>query len=284
MKKLISTIVCLSLIFSICIPAFAASESAETFLMSENDAEINALEKLQSVIEGDSISLLLFDDPAFTQDDLDSHFSNYAEPNSTVTHPATYNSIESTQANVVGIVLDIDNDNPIANASVYIDGEFVVKTGSDGRFQITNLPNGSYDWEVTSDSHQKARFLDYSVDGHSGTNIFTFYVDSCSEITKQQTHQFEVTPHTEDLSFLQNDRLSNSDTTVNTYSMSSKPTVSSVVNVYYEGQTRTINRQRYVYTVLSAELYDYDWYIQRGLTNSQTLHLYICLLYTSRCV
>ena len=109
------------------------------------------------------------------------------------------------QANVVGVVLDIENDNPIANACIYIDGEFIVTTGSDGRFQITNLPNGVYDWKVTSDTHQTAQFLNYSVDDASRTNIFMFYADSDSKIVNQYEHQFETTLHAEDLQLHHND-------------------------------------------------------------------------------
>lgn len=49
---------CLALVFSMCIPVFAAADNSET--------------------PGSDV-ILLSDDPAFTQDDLSSHFKDYAD-------------------------------------------------------------------------------------------------------------------------------------------------------------------------------------------------------------
>lgn len=56
--------------------------------------------------------------------------------------------------------------------------------------------------------------------------------------------------------------------------MSSIPTVSGGVTVYYNGRNKTIDRQTYIYTVLSSELYETSYYLNRGMTYAQIVELY----------
>lgn len=121
--------------------------------------------------------------PAFTQVDLYRDFADYAAPDSTVTLPELSADLDCPTANVVGVVLDALDDTPIPNASIYANDTLLVTSGADGRFQITNLPDGVYDWKITSDAYETARYLNYTVDGLDGANIFTFYLERDREVT-----------------------------------------------------------------------------------------------------
>ena len=57
-------------------------------------------------------------------------------------------------------------------------------------------------------------------------------------------------------------------------SFSTVPNVRNNVNIYYNGSIHTVNRQSYIYTVLSSELYNASYYISRGLSNSQVNNLF----------
>lgn len=79
-------------------------------------------------------------------------------------------------ANVVGVVRDYDTEAFIPNATISVDGEVAVITGEDGRFQIKNLPSGTYDWEINAAGYFAANYSNYDVDSADGTTIFTFYI------------------------------------------------------------------------------------------------------------
>lgn len=132
-----------------------------------------------------------YSNPALTAVDLKDNFEHYAEPEATVTIPETYDPEDRYKSNVVGVVLDASDNTPIANASVYVDGEFVVATGSNGRFQILGLLSGTYDWTVMTDTHKEGQFLGYTIGDYS-TDIFTFYVDKDEEIIRRHAYQFET--------------------------------------------------------------------------------------------
>lgn len=133
-------------------------------------------EDTETVIDRSTVKLMA-DTPAVTQKDLEQNFMNYAEGESTVTFPTIpTGSSGEPGANVVGVVLEFETEAPVSNAAVAVDGQAVAVSGEDGRFQITNIPNGTYDWTVTAAGYEESRYLNYSVDYLDGANIFTFYI------------------------------------------------------------------------------------------------------------
>lgn len=212
------------------------------------------------------------DHNAFSQTDLDNNFSEYAAEEATLTLPETYseNEEENTEtANVVGIVLDRETEMAVANAMIVANGQELISTGEDGRFQITNMPNDEYEWKIVADEYNDAYYKHYSVDGLDGANIFTFYIskDEAVVVDREQLHAGEQqVPKIGTI---------NGKNIVSTQAMSTVPSVSSTVKVYYNNSTKTVNRQQYIYTVLSSELYTSSSYKAWGLTSSQIEELYI---------
>lgn len=84
---------------------------------------------------------------------------------------------------VIGGVVDFDTNTCIPGASVYMNGELLLTTGTDGKFRIENLPDGVYNWEVRADGFQPGTYTGYEVDHYSGTTTFTFYIS-----TDRETH------------------------------------------------------------------------------------------------
>ena len=117
---------------------------------------------------------------AIKQSDLDNNFMDYAEDEASVSlseYGVIYGE-ESSLANVVGIVLDYDTENPISGAAISIGGKTVVTSGTDGRFQITDVVSEVYDWTVTAEGYYPAHYYNYPVDAASGASIFRFYVSA----------------------------------------------------------------------------------------------------------
>ena len=118
---------------------------------------------------------LIYESESVTNEDMKTHFENYADDSATLDLPNTITDDEHGIANVVGIVKDIDTGSVISGATVSVNGMIAVTTGSDGRFQIKNLPAGTYDWIVTADGYKAAEYLNYEAyDLSSGATIFTF--------------------------------------------------------------------------------------------------------------
>ena len=89
-------------------------------------------------------------------------------------------------ANVVGVVRDYDTEAFIPNATISVDGEVAVITGEDGRFQIKNLPSGTYDWEINAAGYFAANYSNYDVDSADGTTIFTFYINDDFSVSQDR--------------------------------------------------------------------------------------------------
>lgn len=156
-----------------------------------------------------------------------------------------------------------------------------IQTDSDGRFQITNMPSATYDWTIAADGYMKGDYLNYSVDSEGGAVIFTFYIQPDKEtfVDREEifNHEHDADEHSLNAEVNSNSLL----TQATTNAMSSTPSLRSYINVYYNGQVRGIDRQQYLYTVVSSELYDVSWYTARGLTSSQVSNLYIAQAITS---
>lgn len=225
--------------------------------------------------ESDTVNMgtLLYETEVITQKDYEEGFQNYALSAATVDLAVSMHTFSNSNlANVVGVVRDYDTEALIANATISVDGEAVVVTGEDGRFQIKNLPSGTYDWEINATGYFAANYNNYDVDSADGTTIFTFYVNddfSVSQDREEIIH--DVGGQTVPPAII--DR-GNFATSAVARSMSSIPDVSNSIAVYYNNQIKNINREKYIYTVLSSELYGTSYYSDKGLTSTQISELY----------
>lgn len=127
--------------------------------------------------------------------DLENKFSNYAERSATEyvdgidmsTHSfysRETDTLYTGSSNVVGIVQDFDSQLTVAGATVSVNGIVSVTTGSDGRFQIPNMPDGVYDWSISADGYLSSVYSNYSVDHFEGTTIFTFNISKNADMSK----------------------------------------------------------------------------------------------------
>jgi len=197
-------------------------------------------------------TFLLHESLAVTQDDLNNNFLEYAEISATVSMPTTLqnsSSVSSQTTNVVGIVLDYDTELPVSEATISIDGVPVVSTGTDGRFQISNVPSGQYNWSISANDYCSASYTNYSVDPADGATIFTFYINTATPVVKDR--EISVA-HTCEQTVPPNITDRNSATS---HAMSAVPDVSDSVSIFYNSAVRSVDREVYIYTVLSSELY-----------------------------
>ncbi len=260
MRKYVKSIICILFCFII---------SSRSVYAKQNQIETNS-EKY--TIKYDNIELIS-NHPAFTQKDIDNNFNNFAEANATINLLAERAKSYNT-ANVVGVILDYDTKEPIANAIINANNNDLVRSGSDGRFNITNMANGNYDWQISVDGYQEAKYLNYTVDGSDGTTIFTFYIQKDKQIIFDHDNLFKhhkCIPPEEQLIDKETFAINAS-----TQSMTSTPTLKGYINVLLPNQSViSVERQQYLYTVLSSELYAVSWYKNRGLTDAQVNQLYI---------
>ena len=207
-----------------------------------------------------------------TQNDYEKGFQNYALPEATVDFSSSMYALSNNDlANVVGVVKDYDTEALISGATISVDGESVVVTGADGRFQIKDIPSGVYNWNISATGYCAADYCNYSVDSADGTTIFTFYINDDSAITQDR----EIIVHDEgqtvppDVAGIESYEDSG-----NARSMKSVPNVSNSVKVFYNDKTQSVDRQTYIYTVLSSELYETSYYTDRKMTSAQISELY----------
>ena len=150
--------------------------------------------------ETDTVSkgTLLYETEVITQKDYDEGFQNYALSAATVDLAVSMHTFSNNNlANVVGVVRDYDTEAFIPNATISVDGEVAVITGEDGRFQIKNLPSGTYDWEINAAGYFAANYSNYDVDSADGTTIFTFYINDDFSVSQDLSliHISEPTRH-----------------------------------------------------------------------------------------
>lgn len=214
------------------------------------------------------------DNETYTSNDIKDRFRNYASSQACVTLPKAYNQ-DSTTANVVGVVLDYYDETPVAGATISVNGSTLVVTDSDGRFQITNMPDGKYDWNISATGFCESNYYNYTVDSFSGTNIFTFYLNE-KETVDVDRNEFFGTEHShEDSKSETQDANIPSLEPLSVNVMTDAPEVSSTVSVYYNGSAKTVDREYYLATVISSELYDAGVYLDYDLTETQVWQLYV---------
>lgn len=116
-----------------------------------------------------------------TDYDVDTHFANYAEPGATVTLDAPE---DGQGANIVGVVRSRETNEKLHGATVRVGG-VEVTTGSDGRFQIRNLPAGKHDFTVSAGGFYDAEYLNYEAYPQSaaGATVFCFEISAAGSIT-----------------------------------------------------------------------------------------------------
>lgn len=218
---------------------------------------------------------LVYETDVITRKDFEEGFQNYALSDATVDFAADMCAYSGSEpANVVGVVKDYDTEEMIPGAAVSVDGETVVVTGEDGRFQIKNFPSGVYDWQVSAAGYHTADYSNYDVDYADGTTIFTFYISDDFAVHKDRE---EV---------LQGDKCEQSMVSeaaeggecaapAAVSAMTAPPEISSWIKVYYNGKVNYVGREQYIYTVLSAEVYSASHYEAWGLTAAQRIEFYM---------
>lgn len=224
-------------------------------------------EKIVSSLYDSSGVILTDDHPAFTQEDLGRNFENYTGPDATRDLPVPYGAKNNNYAKIVGVVLDLKTGSAVAGATVVACEEVSVITGADGRFQILNLPNGTYSWTVLANGYEPASYPNYSIHASEGVIIFTFYVDKDKEINRPATPDSELHGAGQNINEISTRMQGDAP-------MSAKPTTTLSVRMLYDGVVQTIGRQQYLYTVASTELYPPSFYQDLGMTDSQIQQLY----------
>lgn len=180
-------------------------------------------------------------------------------------------------ANVVGAVKDYETEEMIPSATISIDGEILVATGADGRFQIRNFLSGVYDWQIDAAGYYTAEYSNYDVDYLDGATIFTFYISDDFAVQKDRVQILnENTCEQQELSAAETAEEEGIARAVSK-TMTAPPEINSEIYVYYNESVHKVGREQYIYTVLSSELYTPDWYVndERGLTAAQRHELFV---------
>ncbi len=89
-------------------------------------------------------------------------------------------------AKVTGTVLDADTQKPVPGAKILADGVQWARAGKDGKFLITKIPNGAYNWRIQANGYHKADYWRYSVHEANKADIFTFLISKTKKISKSQ--------------------------------------------------------------------------------------------------
>ena len=151
------------------------------------------------------------EEQVITQEDIDSNYADYAKEKITFDLEKEFGKEENAgmeTVNAVGMVFDIEEDKALSGASIYIEpvrlvidgtdieclgnsrakvaNPLVIKTGEDGRFQITNMPEGNFNFRIHAEGYEDALYYNYEIDIAGGTNIFTFFVNRNRGILHQE--------------------------------------------------------------------------------------------------
>lgn len=124
---------------------------------------------------------------SFNQNDYDTNFVEYADPDSTVILPIPLDE-EAGISNVVGTVLCKETNELITNAVVTVkvanDEVVSVNTDENGRFHILGLTGGFYNWSLESDDYFDAEYIGYDV-CEGITTMFTFYMSNVDTLERE---------------------------------------------------------------------------------------------------
>jgi hypothetical protein len=243
----------------------AAYEDAERAYQDDVEAYLNTPANLldSSNVEID------FEDITITQEDLTNNFLDYAQESATATFPEAHSKKEFVDtANVVGVVLDDESNEPIPEASIYADGAYIVSTGEDGRFQIKNMPNGTYTWTIKKEGYRASEYLNYPIDGSAGANIYTFNISKDGNLERDRNDVYlENHKAEEDCEEIGENVMSRA--------LQKLPTVDSYVSVDYNNKVSDVAREKFVYIVISSELYSPGYYVDNAMGDSQISALYV---------
>lgn len=286
MKKILNITMFLILSLSLLLTCgfsynFQTVQDAELSLLSPNSAPFMPYVEDGVVVRFKTAGgTVLPENRVFKQEDVDTHFVHYSSGSSRVSLPAVYTSVDSDISNVVGTVLDFETDEPISGARIFANGIELVSTDSSGRFQITNLPDGTYDWEVTANDYMKGSFLNYEVSKSGGTNICCFYLSRDTEYISErqdyESHMNELVSQTTD-----EGGISLADTPILPMVIN-KPylTYSSVPNAYdkvlvrMNNVVKTYSRHEYLCYTINGEQYSPVSDEHKNLTSDQLFGIY----------
>lgn len=258
MKKIIMLLSVFFLCFSLflttsyCYSASSIPDAENTSMSEHYSGQFVPYVEDDVVVRMDNsgITLIGKNNPVFKQDDIDTNFVNYASGESRNTLPNVYTGIDSEVSNVVGVVLEFETDEPIGEAIVSANGNDIVVTDIDGRFQITNMPDGVYDWTIQADGYQDGIYENYVVTSAGGTNIYRFYLSKDMEY---------INPFEE---YTGQSLENGPDDAIAPYSVTHpNPTMTSVPNAYDEvkalvnGVIKTYDRDEYIWYTINAEQY-----------------------------
>lgn len=125
--------------------------------------------------------------PALTQEDVDNHYQNYADASATYYFQEDRNNAAES-VNCVGTVMDWDNEERVVipNATLEFNGERIIVTDQNGRFQIPDLPTGEYDCIIRADGYKDAKYLNMRIDNVGSSVIGFFYLSAKSEIQEDR--------------------------------------------------------------------------------------------------
>ena len=186
-------------------------------------------------------------------------YENFADADSTYAYPET----KSMSVNVVGTVLTTE-DIPVPGAMVSVAG-LNVYTDDKGRFQIKDMPKGTYDWYISAEGYQGSEYLNYSLSYYGGTNIFKFRLDPEEKIIKEKRNVIRNDSQTAESS--------PSEPAITNLSMTSLPTIEPYVTV--ESYPNPFSRYDYLVHATSSELYATDQYIDAGMSVDELTQLYL---------
>lgn len=213
-----------------------------------------------------------------TNEDIETGFADYAESGSRVSFGAelTPSSVVK-RSDVVGVVTDKYTNEVIENANIYINDIFLVTTGSDGRFQIDNLPMGEYKWEVKAEGYELYQLTNFTTYDKEifGATIFTFQLDGNHAVYRDWSKNIK----TDDAGLTKNLKIHRGvSKSFSTTPQAKKDFVLYRCNLGSKGYTytETVNRQNYIAKVVCSELSGSEAYITQGkMTRNQVLQWYI---------
>lgn len=213
---------------------------------------------------------LLYETDMVTLKDFEEGFLNYAQSDATVDFAADRNVYSASgPANVVGAVKDYETEEMIPGATISIDGEILVTTGADGRFQIRNFPSGVYDWQIDASGYFTAEYSNYDVDYLDGATIFTFYISDDFAVHKDREEILHRNACEQQRLPAEESTGEDGITLAAAITMTAPPEVNSEIRVLYNGDVHKVGREEYIYTVLSSEVCEAIFYERRGMTAAQ---------------
>lgn len=214
--------------------------------------------------------------PALTQEDVDNHYQNYADASATYYFQEDRNNAAES-VNCVGTVMDWDNEERVVipNATLEFNGERIIVTDQNGRFQIPDLPAGEYDCTIRADGYKDAKYLNMRIDNVGSSVIGFFYLSAKSEIREDHNDFRNHSTDTVD------DELEEQDNGTNAMmpaAMSSVPTIKKKVKVEMtDGTVRNMGRAEYLYGATYAEAVSLSDCRNKGMTDTQIWQYYCAM-------